>query len=472
VPARSIHLLAALLVAIVSARSKAADRAETSDDPSVPPMPAFGGRLDVRTAMSVRDEALATDEARVKTSGSALSHLGLSGVWFPGWRAMGLAARLDVDRFGLRGDDPVAGPIALVATGIEAYSTLTARLVGAGGRLTAEGRIGYGFTQVPLVRVMQATGSSVESSGAASMPVTIAVLRTHGPEVGAGLMASAAPWLVLEATGRVLPLTFSGQYDGKGIDLRRFSVGAAASIGRIEAGSLRVAALIGYELGGTVADATAVDLSQVQHRAGLGVRAAFQPPPRPTVPAVDTSERLAVELPAAPVRGRLRGLVRGAVSPGQPPGRPLAGVLVEVDPSGSTVRTDEDGTFVLEDLPVGPVVLRLSGDGLAPAEEAVAIPEVGETVVELTLRPAAVSQPAVVLGLVRGDSGAPVGATVRITELGRSARTNEAGQFRLEVPPGRYTLTIEAEGFVRQRKKIAVGGGEQSIHNVDMQRGR
>jgi hypothetical protein len=44
------------------------------------------------------------------------------------------------------------------------------------------------------------------------------------------------------------------------------------------------------------------------------------------------------------------------------------------------------------------------------------------------------------------------------------------GAFRFDVEPGRYTLTVEAEGFLPQTKVIAVGQGEQHIYNLELQR--
>jgi hypothetical protein len=116
------------------------------------------------------------------------------------------------------------------------------------------------------------------------------------------------------------------------------------------------------------------------------------------------------------------------------------------------------------------VRLRLEAEGFRPGEEVVLVAPAGETTVELRLeRPAA---PAVLTGLVRGDDGRPVAATISVVELSLRARADARGSFSLSLPPGKYTLRIEAPGFSPQRKRVDLTAGEQSIHDVDLHRER
>jgi hypothetical protein len=75
----------------------------------------------------------------------------------------------------------------------------------------------------------------------------------------------------------------------------------------------------------------------------------------------------------------------------------------------------------------------------------------------------------VLIGLVRSESGQPVEARVRLLEPSLTVDADARGHFRFEVPAGRYTLTIEAPGFVTQKKSVRAGAGEQNIYNVDLQ---
>jgi hypothetical protein len=74
--------------------------------------------------------------------------------------------------------------------------------------------------------------------------------------------------------------------------------------------------------------------------------------------------------------------------------------------------------------------------------------------------------------MVRDDKFYNFWASVKIVERGLSVVADGRGQFRFELPPGRYTLVIEAPGFVSQRKAVRAAPGEQNIYNVDLQRER
>src|SRR5882724_12306310 len=73
---------------------------------------------------------------------------------------------------------------------------------------------------------------------------------------------------------------------------------------------------------------------------------------------------------------------------------------------------------------------------------------------------AALLQPAdTVTGRVVDASGQPVpSAIVEVTELGRHVTTTSAGQFRLALAPGRYTLAVRRNGFAPAVRELAVPG--------------
>src|SRR5437667_2633158 len=70
-----------------------------------------------------------------------------------------------------------------------------------------------------------------------------------------------------------------------------------------------------------------------------------------------------------------------------------------------------------------------------------------------------------IVGAVKDQQGAViVGAVVKIrqveTNLERIAQVGEDGNFNaVQLPPGNYELTVEAEGFAEQAEKITVNIG-------------
>jgi hypothetical protein len=145
---------------------------------------------------------------------------------------------------------------------------------------------------------------------------------------------------------------------------------------------------------------------------------------------------------------------------------------VTVTAGAATATTDAAGAFALPDLAPGLVRVRLRRPGYVDSEEVVSVTASGEARLEVALRALAAAVPAALLGLVRDDEGAAVGAKVSIVERSLSVVADGRGQFRFEVPAGRYTLVIEAPGFVSQRKAVRAAPGEQNIYNVDLHKER
>src|SRR5437763_13402119 len=61
-------------------------------------------RFDLRAGLGVRHDRLSTSATRIGANGAALSDFVLGGAWFGTRSPLGLAARFELDHFGLRGD--------------------------------------------------------------------------------------------------------------------------------------------------------------------------------------------------------------------------------------------------------------------------------------------------------------------------------------------------------------------------------
>jgi hypothetical protein len=402
-------------------------------------------RLDLRGGLSSHDDGVTVGGQRNQAKGTAVTHLALAELWIPRRSPFGVAADVALERFALDREGATGGASAV--TGFDVSSGAVARFER--GIFTLDGQVGYGFMRVPF---------------AAAQGETAAALQAHGPQVAAAVAIALAPFVALEARARALPKTFGAQHGEDAVSVRRYAIGTGARLGSLDVASLRLSALVDYELVVTHGEARDFSLEQAQHRVGLGLRVAWPAP----VPVVAAPPPAPVELPPD---GTVRGRVRVAGVGGAAPGAPLAGATV-TPADGASVTTDAEGRFLLEGMP--PVLTRIAvtRDGFVAGEEVVAFPKHGDVEIEILLHPAGPAPVGVLLGFVRGDDGVPVGATITVRELKRSVRADRKGRFRLEVPPGRYVLTIEAPSFEPQTRTVLVGSGEQNIFNLDLQRHR
>jgi hypothetical protein len=307
------------------------------------------------------------------------------------------------------------------------------------------GELGYGFLQEPL--------APARGAGA---PLGLTHLRAHGPIAAASARWQGGDLVELELGGRLLAPSLGGSYRDEHVSVLRFGGGVTAGLRLVEAGGARVLGVLGYELVRTTASGAA-EVDQLHHQIALGLRVSAVPP----VASVS-----AVAPP--PPRARLRGVAR-AEAEGGGPGEPLVGVLVTVV-NGPSARTGADGSFAFAGLAPGLVEVKLAREDLLPAAEVVSLPAGGEVTLPLVLR--RLAAPAVVRGLVRAGRGTPVQARVRLVERDEETQSDETGHFQFVIPAGRYTLTIDAAGYVSQRKGVEARAGEHNVYNVDLQEQR
>lgn len=63
-------------------------------------------------------------------------------------------------------------------------------------------------------------------------------------------------------------------------------------------------------------------------------------------------------------------------------------------------------------------------------------------------------------------------ATVRVVELKLKLPVKPDGRFSADVPSGKYTLIIEARGYLTQTKTVEVSGGDQAIFHAELEKTR
>jgi len=210
--------------------------------------------------------------------------------------------------------------------------------------------------------------------------------------------------------------------------------------------SLHAAAEVG--LGGRLPVDTAGALAPIEPRFALVVALVLAPRTHAATPVV----------PPPTERG-----THGRIL--DPSGTPIAHAIVR--PAGQTTpstTTDTNGDFSLPDVPPG-TPLEVVADGYAPGRIVAGEPQ-GEGLVLQRSVPAGALR-----GMVRSSDGRPLSARVTVTPGDLTAQADADGVFELAVPPGRYTVVIEASGRETQTRHVDVEQGGVTVLNVDLRRG-
>jgi hypothetical protein len=463
-PIATFTLAAFVVLAGSGLPARAAAEARNEAREPAPGQGSEQGWIEGGGGLGLRDDQLIGPRADVSAKGHTGSNAELRAAWFPGARRLGVAAAIAAEWFSVTG-----GERPLRGDGIDdagAAAQLALALRGASGpALSFEGQVGYTVLQIPVVGLQRSALGAAVAGG---------YVRTHGPTLVARAAWRPARALGFELGGGIMPRGFGASYEGEDTSVRRWNLGATAVVGALQVAGARWAAVVSYDHARTSASGDSLDLQQAHDQIGVGVRA--------TLPARSTAPHAAHSAPAAPAPdvivprelAVLRVVVRERDAVGRETDVPVPGLSVEVTAAGvsrGSSSTDAHGELVLRGLPAGPIELRADRPGWEPTREILAFPAVGEAragVFVTRARSAGAPASAAVAGLVRADSGVPVAATVAIVELGLERQADADGAFRFDLPPGRYTLTVDAPGFVAQRKPLEIGRTEQQIFDIEL----
>ncbi len=176
---------------------------------------------------------------------------------------------------------------------------------------------------------------------------------------------------------------------------------------------------------------------------------------------VDSTVTFTLAKPTGP--GTIRGTVRG-----EKPDAPIEGAEISIE-GKIAAHSAADGAFKIDSVGPGPVKVQVKAKGFANGEDVVQVPPEADATVALVLSKQGDKALATIRGLVRTASGKAVKATVRINELNLKVAVKPDGRFVVQVPGGKYTLIIEAAGFVSQAKPLDVADGDQAIFHCDLQ---
>ena len=153
-------------------------------------------------------------------------------------------------------------------------------------------------------------------------------------------------------------------------------------------------------------------------------------------------------------------------------GAALADAEVELAPAGSdaplTARTDKDGRATFTEVATGKarVTIRQPDHEGKVQELDIAAGQAASVAVALDKK----LPPGQLLGTVRNYNGKPLKASLTIEPTGSKAHSDDNGEFALDLPPGDYQVTIEADGVKPQTRKVVIEQNGVTILNVDMRK--
>jgi len=180
-------------------------------------------------------------------------------------------------------------------------------------------------------------------------------------------------------------------------------------------------------------------------RIGLSLR-----PPVPVIPLVVKT-------------GRMDGVVLS------PADTPIAGAIVSIGEIQAT--TQSDGVFQFGDLPTGLVDVKIQAPGHVSTSFRAEI--MAGRVVHFPVVAVPKDTPGQIRFFVRGLGGDGLSASLIVNSAAEGAEETkmesaEDGSAELDLPPGEYTITAIAKGYVLQERKVTVDAYGVTIINLDL----
>jgi uncharacterized membrane protein len=110
--------------------------------------------------------------------------------------------------------------------------------------------------------------------------------------------------------------------------------------------------------------------------------------------------------------------------------------------------------------------LSVEAAGFEPIKKTFAL-EAGKAQ-KLEIALTALPPPSQIRGVVRSFGGQGLTARVRVAPLGVETTTDATGAFQVDVPPGAYEVSVEADGYEVQRRQVRVDPQGVVILNADL----
>jgi hypothetical protein len=174
-------------------------------------------------------------------------------------------------------------------------------------------------------------------------------------------------------------------------------------------------------------------------------------------------------VPAAAVQVKTGELAIRVVGPG---GAALGGGVVEFRAADKTERVTagQDGSVAPHTVAAGVVHVTVSADGFVTVEKDIPIDAAEKKT--LTIELAATPPSGQLRGLIRSFNGRGLAASIRVEPLGVETKADADGNFTIDVPPGDYQVTVHAERFKPQTRKVHIDQNGVTVLNAELFEGK
>lgn len=180
-------------------------------------------------------------------------------------------------------------------------------------------------------------------------------------------------------------------------------------------------------------------------------------------PASGFSTDACADEPPPPEEARLRGVVyEGADTSNR-----VTSATVRIVETGDSAAVDGTGSWAFE-VPSGEYTVEASAPGYVTNTRRCSVAGTGDVWCSVSINPGVSTGTA--RGVIFEDTGAGFGdtsvrvsgASVLITETGESVAADVDGNWRIELAPGTYTLTVSHDGYGVGSRTCTVVAGEES----------
>ena len=146
---------------------------------------------------------------------------------------------------------------------------------------------------------------------------------------------------------------------------------------------------------------------------------------------------------------------------------PLSATISFVEKDIPQVSTDVLGTCRIE-IPPGTYVINVRSEGYAPYTLPIVCKDGEIKVLNIKLSP--LTSKAVIKGKTTSYSTKePIGARISILKLGLTIDTDaRTGNYKIAIPPGTYTMRVEANGYVSTKKTLTCVAEEEIVRNFEL----